>query len=79
MQCPGQDTRYWQPGDIYDVQCPYCSSKIEFFKDDTRLRCKSCGKKVRNPKLDIGCAETCPFSAECLGQLVESQKEKEDD
>jgi ribosomal protein S27E len=70
MQCPGQDTRFWQPGDIYEVKCPYCGYVMEYFKDDTRLTCKGCGKKVRNPKLDIGCAEHCPFAAECLGHLV---------
>jgi predicted amidophosphoribosyltransferase len=78
MQCPGQDTRYWRPGDIYDVLCPYCEAKIEFFRDDTRLTCKQCGKKVRNPKLDVACAEWCEHAKECLGQLPIMEK-KEDD
>jgi hypothetical protein len=74
MQCPGQDTRFWKPGDIYDIRCPFCGSIIEFFKDDTRLTCKKCKKKVRNPKLDAGCSEYCPFKDECLGEVVEQQK-----
>jgi ribosomal protein S27E len=75
MRCPGQDTRFWQPGDIYEVKCPSCGEKLEFFKDDTRRTCKHCGQVIRNPKLDVGCAEHCPFSADCLGELVSNDNE----
>lgn len=40
MKCPGQDRRYWKPGDIFDVECPQCGNGVEFFKDeviDTRV------------------------------------------
>ena len=71
MRCPGQDTRFWKPGDIYEVVCPQCGKTMEFFKDDTRRTCKECGQVVRNPKLDVGCAEHCPFAQDCLGVLPE--------
>jgi len=35
MKCPGQDMRFWKPGDIFDTQCPKCGRRIEFFKDES--------------------------------------------
>lgn len=83
MKCPGQDTLYWQPGDIFEAPCPNCGRTIEFFKDDASRRCKGCGAKVLNPKLDFGCAEHCVFADQCLAgvapekikQRAESEKE----
>jgi len=65
--CPGQDTRFWQPGDIFNSRCGNCGSLIEFFKDDASQRCKKCGTKVQNPKLNMGCAQWCEHAKECLG------------
>ena len=33
-RCPGQDMQFWKPEDIYDVECPKCQAKVEFWKDD---------------------------------------------
>jgi len=71
MKCPGQDSRYWKPGAIFDVKCPSCGTMIEFFKDDTRRRCPSCGADVPNPEMDFGCAAYCPYAEHCLGTLPE--------
>jgi hypothetical protein len=76
MKCPGQDLRYWKPGDIFDVSCPQCGKKIEFFKDDVRRRCKSCGAQVTNPRIDFGCAEWCAYAEQCMGKLPTELKEK---
>lgn len=70
MRCPGQDTQYWKPGDIFDVECPDCGSKVEFFKDEATRRCRNCGQKVVNPKMDLGCAGRCGFARECLGRSM---------
>ena len=64
--CPGQDTRYWKPGDIFDVACPTCGGKVEFFKDDVSRKC-GCGHRVENPRVGLGCARWCERAAECLG------------
>jgi len=64
--CPGQDTRYWKPGDIFEVACPACGGKVEFFKDDVSRKC-SCGHRVENPRVGLGCARWCEHAAECLG------------
>ena len=65
--CPGQDTRFWKPGDIFDVRCPNCDAAIEFMKDEASRRCSKCGQKVLNPKLNEGCAKWCKFADKCLG------------
>ena len=66
--CPGQDMRRWTPDDIFEVDCPYCGSQMEFFKDEPSLTCRSCKKEVRNPKIDMGCAEWCASAQECVGR-----------
>ena len=65
--CPGQDTRYWRPGDIFEIECGVCGNQVEFFKDDAARRCKRCGKRVENPKISTGCAQWCDHAKECLG------------
>ena len=66
MKCPGQDTRYWKKGDIFDVRCPGCGREVEFFRDDVRRTCR-CGRVLANPKLDVACAEWCQKAEECRG------------
>jgi hypothetical protein len=69
MKCPGQDTRYWKPGDIFEVECPQCAHKVEFFKDEATRKCTRCRHTVVNPKMDFGCAGYCKYAADCLGEL----------
>jgi len=69
MKCPGQDSRNWKPGDIYDKPCPRCGSPVEFFKDEPVRRCKACGHRFVNPKMDFGCAAYCRFAEQCLGDM----------
>lgn len=66
MRCPGQDTRYWKADAIFEVKCPGCGQSTEFFKDESSRRCKQCGHKVINPRLDFGCAAYCKYAAQCL-------------
>ena len=67
MRCPGQDTRYLKPDDIFEVDCGQCGYSIEFFKDDASRRCPNCGSRVANPKISVGCAQWCKHAKECLG------------
>lgn len=71
MQCPGQDTQYWNQDAIFDTECPECGHPMEFFKDDATRRCGNCKKKIVNPKMDFGCASYCKFAEQCLGTLPE--------
>lgn len=66
-RCPGQDMRNWKPEDIFDVACPSCGTEIEFWKDDPSRICSDCGREIRNPRIDLGCAKWCKSAAECLG------------
>jgi hypothetical protein len=71
MKCPGQDTLYWKPGAIYEVPCPKCGAKVEFFKDDTARKCPKCQHRFVNPDLDFGCAAYCQYAEQCIGTLPE--------
>ncbi len=76
MRCPGQDMRYWKPGDIFEAQCPKCLKKVEFFRDEVRRRC-SCGHTIVNPKFDFGCAQWCQYAEQCVGVLPDEVKAKQ--
>ncbi len=69
MKCPGQDSRYWKPDAIYEVQCPECQARVEFFKDDAARRCPHCGYQFVNPHMDFGCAAYCKFADQCIGSM----------
>lgn len=69
MRCPGQDSRYWKPGAIYEARCPKCGHEVEFFKDDTTRLCKNCGHRFLNPTMDFGCASYCKYAEQCIGNL----------
>ena len=68
-KCPGQDTQFWKPNDVYNVECPKCGNSVEFFKDDIRRRCQKCGHMFINPKLNLGCARWCQFADQCVGAM----------
>ena len=69
MKCPGQDSRYWRPGAIFEAECPKCGHSVEFFKDDTTRTCKGCGHRFLNPGMDFGCLSYCKYAEQCIGNL----------
>ena len=71
MQCPGQDSQYWNANAIFEAPCPKCGKSVEFYKDDASRRCDACGHRFVNPKKDFGCAAYCQFAEQCLGTLPE--------
>jgi len=79
MKCPGQDTQYWQPGAIFEVDCPECGKPVEFFKDDTSRKCGSCSHRFVNPNMDFGCAAYCQFAEQCIGNLPPELLSQKDD
>lgn len=76
MRCPGQDMRFWKPGDIFETPCPKCGASVEFFKDEVKRRCH-CGHEIVNSKLDLGCAQWCPYAEQCLGVVPDEVKAKQ--
>lgn len=79
MQCPGQDSRYWQGEDVFEATCPKCGHSVEFFKDDSQQKCRKCGHRMLNPKIDFGCASYCPYADQCLGSMPPELMAKRDD
>ncbi len=79
MQCPGQDSRYWSGEDVHEAACPKCGHMVEFFKDDSQQKCRQCGHRILNPKIDFGCASYCPFADQCLGSMPPEMLAKRDD
>lgn len=79
MKCPGQDSRYWSGDDVFEFKCPKCGHAVEFFKDDSQQKCRGCGHRLLNPKMDFGCASYCQHAEQCLGsmppELIMQQKE----
>lgn len=69
MKCPGQDSRYWSGEDVFEADCPNCGHSVEFFKDDSQQKCRECGHRMLNPKMDFGCASYCPHAEQCLGSM----------
>ena len=69
MKCPGQDSRYWKPGAIFEAKCPKCGYSVEFFKDDTSRKRDGCGHRFVNPHMDFGCAAYCQYAEQCIGTL----------
>lgn len=79
MKCPGQDSRYWKPGAIFNAKCPKCDHSVEFFKDDTARKCDKCGHRFTNPDMDFGCASYCQYAEQCIGDLPpEAVAQRED-
>ena len=77
LKCPGQDTQYWKPEDIFELPCPVCDTAVEFLKTDARRKCPNCGHTFRNTRLELGCAQWCAYAEECLGFVpTESRKKK---
>lgn len=65
--CPGQDTMFWSSNDVFEIACAECGNMVEFFKDDAKRKCGSCGAIIQNPKLNLGCAMWCEHAKQCLG------------
>lgn len=81
IKCPGQNTQFWKPEDVFEFPCFYCKATLEFFKDEPKIKCFNCGKEAINPRVDFGCALWCKKASECIGeerylQLTKSAKKE---
>ena len=75
IRCPGQNTMFWKPDDIYDVRCPNCGAPVEFWKDDSKRSC-DCGHRFLNPKRDLGCLEYCKYAEDCMPEMFQGENLK---
>jgi Zn ribbon nucleic-acid-binding protein len=76
MKCPGQDTMFWKPDDVFEIECPKCGYHVEFFKYDVKRKCR-CGHEMVNPKIDFGCAQWCSYGDKCIEGLPDEMKAKQ--
>lgn len=76
MKCPGQDTMFWKPDDVFEIECPKCGFHVEFFKFDVKRKCR-CGHEMVNPKIDFGCAQWCSYGDRCIEGLPEEMRVKQ--
>jgi len=76
MKCPGQDTMFWKPDDVFEIECPKCGFHVEFFKFDVKRKCR-CSHEMVNPKIDFGCAQWCSYGDRCIEGLPEEMKVKQ--
>lgn len=72
FRCPGQNTMFWKPGDIFEVSCPNCGKPVEFWKDDAKRTC-ACGHRFLNPRRDIGCLEWCKYAEKCMPDMFKGE------
>lgn len=75
ISCPGQNTMFWKPDDIFDVRCPNCDRPVEFWKDDSKRTCE-CGHRFLNPKRDLGCLEYCKYAEQCMPEMFQGESLK---
>ena len=75
ISCPGQNTMFWKPDDIFDVRCPNCDRPVEFWKDDSKRTC-DCGHRFLNPKRDLGCLEYCKYAEQCMPEMFQGESLK---
>jgi hypothetical protein len=58
---------FFKPSDIKIQNCIFCNYEIEFWKDDIKLKCRSCGKTNFNASLGDTCLVWCKSAERCLG------------
>ncbi len=62
-RCPGQDTRKLT---VSYHPCPACQKPVEFFSDETRIRCPHCKTTVHKEQTP-SCIQWCQAARKCLG------------
>jgi hypothetical protein len=70
------DPAHFTPDDVELRQCVQCGEELEFWKDDVRMTCDSCGTINYNPDIANTCLAWCDGAAECVGNsdIIEWKK-----
>ena len=66
-KCPGMNSAFFKPKDVKLLTCINCGKEIEFWKDDIKLKCRSCGQTNFNPNIGNTCLAWCKSAEKCLG------------
>jgi len=63
LRCPGTDSRWVYPE---CHPCANCGYQVEFFSDESKLRCPKCGA-VQNRETTPTCVAWCQSAERCIG------------
>lgn len=74
VRCPGS-MKTTAP-EIIERECPKCGNIVEMFADEEKVDC-SCGNTVFKDKVPT-CVEWCSAAEECLGDVIDVKKIKEE-
>ncbi|MFQ5862643.1 MAG: hypothetical protein ACE5IC_05915 [Candidatus Brocadiales bacterium] len=74
VRCPGS-MRSTAP-EIIERTCPKCRRTVEMFADEEKTDC-TCGNTVFKDKVPT-CVEWCSAAEECLGDVIDVKKVKEE-
>ncbi len=58
---------FFKPSDVKIRRCINCGGEMEFWKDDIKLKCLTCGQINFNPDIGKTCLVWCKKADECLG------------
>src|SRR3989338_5676571 len=59
-----------------EVRCPKCGKTVEMFGDEEKTECR-CGNTVFKDRIPT-CVEWCKAAEECLGDVIDVKKIKEE-
>jgi len=49
-RCPREEEKFLKPQGIFEVECSGCGQAVEFFEDDQKRKCGTCGAILVNPR-----------------------------
>lgn len=65
--CPGIKSIIG-PVQIITRSCASCGEEVEFFSDETELKCSNCGRMVHR-EASASCVIWCQYSEKCIDDL----------
>ena len=74
IRCPGA-LRSLAPEPL-ERTCPRCLREVEIWSDEEKVKCK-CGMTIFKDR-QPSCVEWCPAAEQCLGDVVDVKKIKEE-
>lgn len=75
VKCPGS-IRNATPTPI-DRKCHNCGCDVEMWSDEEKADCPKCGTTIFKDKVPT-CVEWCSSAEECMGDILDVKKIKED-
>lgn len=65
--CPGVKDLL-RPAQIITRTCPSCGEEVEFFSDETEVKCDGCGRTLHR-EATSSCVTWCKYAEKCITDL----------